>query len=300
MTGSVLAFDLGGTRLKAGVANPSSGRVEHFLTRQLPQDFDAALDTLLKTARELPRSDDAGTALCVPGLVDEGGIVVSLPGKFPGIEGFDLPGLMHGELGLECIVVNDAVAYGAGEAAFGAGRDFDRAVVVTIGTGVGVTVFDRGRPVGKGVFGGGILGGQIPISERAEGHVDTSGRPDTIEALCRAQRIVDYANEAGGSYSEVAGVYEDAIRGAPPAVAGLSNYRAHLTRALTALAHAHAPGVIIVGGGPLTKEAPILEGVEEVVNSRLFGSYRVRVTRAELGDTAALSGLARIFVHSSR
>lgn len=289
---NILAFDMGGTRLKAGVVSSEDGSVSAFDSVEVGGELERALSAVTEVGGSLiKKAACSGVGLSVPGLVDERGFVVSLPGKFEGIEGFDLASFLQREFGLEPVIVNDAVAYGSGEAAFGAGRDYRRVVVVTIGTGVGVTVLENGVPATDGVFGAGILGGQIPISEATEGPVDTSGRPDTIEALCRAERIVDYA---GNAFSGVPDVYEAYSRGDQAASEGISKYRVHLARALVALSHAHAPDAIVIGGGPMTPDGPLLEGVEQTVNSRLFGSYRVAIRRAELGDSAALAGLARI------
>jgi len=216
--------------------------------------------------------------------------VVSLPGKHAGIEGIDLPALLREALDVRtAVVVNDAVAYATGESVCGAGRGFDRVVVVTIGTGVGVTVIDDGEPVTRGVVGGGILGGFIPISERIDGPADSIGRPDTIEALCAARRIA----EACGTQS-VEDAYGAYARSEDRARAGVDAYRTHLARALTALASAHAPGCIVLGGGPMTPGNPVTPGIEAMVNERLFGSYRVAIRTAELADTAALVGLEHL------
>lgn len=288
---SVLAFDMGGTRLKGGVMS-DDGQPSMTIELEINGDFHLALSYIAGARTDLMRNETySRVALCVPGLVNEDGVVVSLPGKLEGIEGFDLRGFVRREFDLEAVVVNDAVAYGSGEAAFGAGRGFSNVVVVTIGTGVGVTVLKDGVPLTDGVFGAGILGGQIPISEAVSGPTDTSGHFDTIEALCRANRIVDYAS---GSFETVPDVFEAFTSGDSTAIAAIETYRGHLVRALVALAHAHAPEVIVVGGGPMGAGTPLLEGVEEKVNSRLFGTYRVKVRPAALPDIAALAGLARI------
>lgn len=286
---NILAFDLGGTRLKGGVVSAEDGSVSAFDSVEVGGDFELALGALTEMGRGLTKETACGgLGLCVPGLVDEDGVVESLPGKFQGIEGFDLSGFLRQEFDMNPVIVNDAVAYGSGEAAFGAGRNYRRVVVVTIGTGVGVTVLENGVPLTDGVFGAGILGGQIPISEATEGPADTSGQTDTIEAFCRADRI------SGDYFPTVLDAYKAYAGGDPEAVMAIETYRRHLTRALVALAHAHAPEVIVLGGGPMNAGTPLLDGVEANVNSRLFGSYRVATRLAELADSAALAGLARI------
>lgn len=297
--GRILAFDLGGTRLKAGAVNVADGNVESLRTEDVAGALEGALALLSDFGHAILKDKECvGAAMCVPGLVGEDGIIVSLPGKLDGIEGLDLPGFLESKFDLPAIVVNDAIAYGSGEAFYGAGKGFGRCVIVTIGTGVGVTVLEKARPMATGIFGGGILGGQIPISERTSGHADTSGQHDTIEALCCAARIVDYCNDEGGSYKSVPEVYEGFENNEIAALAGIKTYQNHLARALVALAHAHTPDVIVLGGGPMTKDNPILPGALEMTNARLFGTYRTTLAVAALGDSAALSGLARI--HSAK
>jgi glucokinase len=291
----LLAFDAGGTRLKAGVVAANDGTVRMSRVETIAGlDADGVLTSVARIGRELlAEADCNGVGLCVPGMVDRQR-VISLPGKLRGIVGYDLAEWLTTEFGVDPIVVNDAVAYGVGEACFGAGRGYRRAVVVTIGTGVGVAVIQDGRSMTAGAVGGGTFGGHLPISERTEGFTDSNGRPDTIEALCCARRIVDYTNEFGEDNESVEDVYEAHARGRTGARRGIERYRGHLTRGLVALAHAHAPGAIVLGGGAMTPGNPVTEGLREAVNERLFGSYEVDIEIARLGDLAGLCGLARI------
>lgn len=282
MQGPVLAFDLGGTRLKAGVVDgPRAARaVVGVGAWPVGETADSALEVLHEVGRKLAERRDLDcVALCVPGLVEEG-VVVSLPGKLPGLEGRDLAALMRKMFNVGAVVVNDALAYAWGVA--GAGRT----VAVTIGTGVGVGIVDDRVPLLAGRYDGGILGGQIPIADGAPDETDTSDRPGTIEALCRAQRIIDCANRAGGSFETVESVYGGG--------GDVAEYRGRLARALVALAHAHAPDAIVVGGGAMPADSPVFAGLESLVNKSLFGTYGVRVAPATAGEWAALIGLDRL------
>lgn len=270
-----VAVDLGGTRLKAGrMAHGESVPSDVFVIEH-GGDWRGGLQAVID------RFGDVGElALCVPGLVDQGR-VVALPGKLPGIEGADF----RAALGMPVLVTNDAVAYGVGEAVHGAGRGHQRVVVVTIGTGVGVAVVEDGAPLGRDPFGGGILGGQVPIASSERGPSDTSGRSGTFEALCRASSLA--ASVPGAK--DVHAAYELLRSGDERAAKGFDEYRTWLTRGLTALALAHAPSVIVVGGG--AAQAGLLDGVDEAIAPELWEGQRVEVRLGELGDTAALAGL---------
>lgn len=294
---SVLAFDVGGSRLKAGVVSLEDGAVSHVVVDGVGgAPAGTVLDAVARLGDGLLSSFECcGAGMCLPGLVDEQGTVVSLPGKLDGVVGVDLGGFFLRQFGLHVVVANDAVAFALGEAHHGAGTAFDRVVAMTIGTGVGVGVVDHGETLTTGLLGGGLLGGHIPIADRATGYVDSNGRPDTIEAFCCAQRLIDYAGEAGFVAATVDDVLSAAASGRSAALEAVERFRHHLTRAVVALAHAHTPDVVVIGGGVLTAFDSLLDGVGEEVNGRLFGSYRVAVCRSALGDAAALAGLAAVY-----
>jgi glucokinase len=295
-----LAFDVGGTRLKAGIVSATDGSVvASGVEETRGKGAQEVLAAVVRMGHDLSGGADLGpVGLCIPGLVAPEGKVLSLPGKLQGMVGRDLTTFLVSEFGGPAVVVNDAVAYGVGEATLGAGKGYARVVVMTIGSGVGVAVVQDQVPVTGGPLGGGILGGHLPISEKIDGPADSNGRPDTIEALCCAQRLIDYANESGARAGSTREVYEASALGRPEALRGIELYQEHLTRAVVALAHAHAPDAIVIGGGLMTADNPITGAIEDPVNKRLFGSYKVAVKTARLGDTAALCGLACL--HSRR
>ncbi|HVE93150.1 MAG TPA: ROK family protein [Actinomycetota bacterium] len=291
----VFAIDLGGTRCKSAVVEVPGWRTHDEWNWEVRGERTGpmALKVALERAEKMISSHGCtSAALCVPGLVDERGVIVSLPGKLEGIVGLDLPAEFESATGLRAIVLNDAVAYGVGETVAGAAKGAGSAVVVTIGTGVGVCVVRDGRPVGRGMLAGGILGGQIPVS--GSSFTDTSGRTGTIEADCLADRIVDQANLHGGTFATVVDVYRAAAEGDGVAVSGIDAYRRALARGLVALAHAHTPDVIVLGGGPMTRDNPVFTGLQELLDESLWPGYRAEVRSASLGDKAALIGLAHL------
>ena len=274
-----VAVDLGGTRLKAGRMSHGESVPSDRLTIEHEGDWRAGLRAAIDHF-----GDVAEIALCVPGVVD-GGRVTDLPGKLPGIESADL----ERELGLPVMTTNDAVAYGVGEAVHGAGRGHGRVVTVTLGTGVGVAVVEDGAPLGQGPLGGGILGGQLPLPDPGGGPegapTDTSGRTGTFEARCRASSLLEQVRAA----ADLPAAYALLRAGDPSAAQGFGTYRSWLSQGLVALALAHAPSAIVVGGGAAQPE--LFDGLEEAIAPHLWQGQKVSVRRAELGDSAALAGL---------
>lgn len=295
---AVVTVDMGGTRIKAArveLADNESAvpAVVEQRTVDAPSSLDPALGVLAPLLDELGR-DVVGVGLAVPGLVRSDGIIQALPGKYDGIVGFDLPAWLTEQTGAPAVVVNDAIGYGVGEAVWGSGRGAHRVLVMTIGTGVGVAVIEDGRPVSTGPLGGGISGGNVLISEEDGGHRDTADRSGTLEARCRAQRIVDYAREAGADVTDVPGVYELVSAGDSSARAGVERYSHWLARGVSALAVAHGVDRVVIGGGPAVKGAPWLDGLADQVRPRLWPSHELTIELSALGDSAAAFGMAHL------
>lgn len=302
---TIFAADLGGTNAKAatvtvlGEGEGATLLLGDVRTEPSGDTFDDAIAALAALRGQTGGAVD-GWALAVPGLVDGAGRVVALPGKLAGIVGADLAGRLTQSIGVEAgvrppVIVNDAIAFGVGEAVAGAGAGHGRVAVVTIGTGVGVAIVEDGEPVGEPPLGGGILGGQLPILDPV-GPVDTNGKSGTFEARCRAYRIVGETADAGGAFSSIPEVYDAYGRGEPAAVEGVSSYRRCLARGIVAVVHAHVPDVVVVGGGPAFSGAPIFDGLEDVVRADLWpGMPDVPVVPAGLGPAAPLAGLAHLW-----
>jgi len=276
------------------------GRVE-----PLPSQVTAGLDgpsvlqLLVTTVRDLASTRDIdAVGIATPGIVD-GGRVAVLPGKFPGLVGLDLVGEVREVAHKPVLLTNDAIAAGVGEATGGAGSGHHRVVVMTIGTGIGVAVVQGGQPVGDGPWGGGLMGGHMPIASPDDGPLDSNGGRGTIEALCAADRLMDAARTFGCDASDVPALLELWSGGDESAREAVASYRRSLEQALVALAHAHTPSVIVVGGGPVsTSNGWLLDGMTAAVGRRLWVGQQCSVVPAALGDAAALVGLASLTMGS--
>jgi len=284
--------------MKVGLV--TDGKVE-----QLPSpvtaglDGAAVVDLLVDTVREVQaRVSLDAVGVATPGIVDDGRVIV-LPGKFPGLVGLDVAGAVSEVAPVPVRVVNDAIAAGVGEATAGAGAGHARVVVMTIGTGIGVAVIEEGRPVSAGPWGGGLMGGHMPIASPDEGPFDSNGGRGTIEALCAAERLMDAARAAGSDAVDVPALLAQWAGGDDKARRAVASYRRFLEQALVAIAHAHTPSIIVVGGGPVSTASDwLLGGMTQAVRRRLWQDQQCAIVPAALGDAAALVGLAALAVEA--
>src|SRR5699024_8457816 len=143
--GPVLAADLGGTKITAGVVLGSGEvlavrtvatgamRGPEAILGDLPRKLrDAQAEALADGAAE-PVAVGVGTA----GLVDRAsGVITAATDAIPGLVGTAIGPRTQEELGLPTAVLNDVHAHGLGEAVAGARADRDSMLLVAVGTGI--------------------------------------------------------------------------------------------------------------------------------------------------------------------
>lgn len=147
MTGApTLAFDVGGSFVKAGLVDVRRGRLAgEVLRRATPADAapEAVMDLLAAMARELPSSGAVGLAFPA---VAKRGVACTAANIDKRWIGTDARGMLETRVGRAVAFLNDADAAGIAEMTLGAGRGRDGTVMVlTLGTGIGTAVFVDGR-----------------------------------------------------------------------------------------------------------------------------------------------------------
>jgi glucokinase len=300
---TVLACDLGGTRLKIGLvrdvqvvaqtvepANSKQG-----LAPQLPA-LKAAWLRLLKQ-QKLRLDDCSGVSVSFPSLIDTTtGRVLAAYGKFADAPALDLRAWARKELGLPLAVENDARMALIGEWRMGAGRGVDNLAMITLGTGLGTCAIIEGRVL-RGKHGqAGVLGGHLTV--RYGGRTCTCGNLGCAEAeastvflrdLILASREYDHSSMRNAATLDYRMIFEQAATGD----AGACALRDHSLRVWSTLAvnliHAYDPEMLILGGGIMGSADIILPAIKAYVRRHAHTPWgKVRVVPSELGDQAAL------------
>ena len=142
----ILAFDVGGSFVKAGLVNPASGAVVGSVLRRRTPAGSAPIEVielLASMARELPAAGPVGFAF--PAVIRRGRAWTAA-NVDPRWIGTDAQGLLSERIGRPVALLNDADAAGVAEMTLGAGRGLDGTVMVlTLGTGIGTAIFVDGR-----------------------------------------------------------------------------------------------------------------------------------------------------------
>jgi glucokinase len=281
----VIALDLGGTALKAGLVDPA-GETLRALQRpsRRREGPDAVVAGLLAAVDELrAAADPAAVGLVVPGIVDDAAGVAVWSANF-GWRDLPLRALLEERTGLPVAFGHDVRAGGLAEGALGAGRGVRDFLFLALGTGIaGAAVLD-GRPYAGGGYAGEI--GHVVVDPG--GRECGCGARGCLETLASARAI---AERYGGDAT--------AADVAARCAAGEARARAVWQEAIDALADALAmyvsllaPELIVVGGGLSAAGDQLLHPLDAALDARLTFHRRPRLRRAALGDQAGRLGAA--------
>lgn len=313
MTLSV-GIDIGGTKI-AGSAVTAEGEIKHTARRGTPaQDVDAITAAVVEIVGELTgRSSDDGdrvttVGVACAGFVDATGSTVLFA---PNLAWRDEPlrERLEQATGLPVLLENDANAAAWGEFRFGAAREADDMLLVTVGTGVGGGVVSDGHLL-RGAHGVAAEIGHIRVVP--DGHRCGCGNRGCLEQYASGSALVREARELvrGGSPHAAAlaarcdgdpeklqgrMVTDAAQQGDPAAVELLEDLGRWLGEGLASLAAVLDPAVIVVGGGVAGAGDLLLEPARAAFGRHLTGrGYRPAppLVPALLGNDAGVVGAA--------
>ncbi|MCX6401162.1 MAG: ROK family glucokinase [Propionibacteriales bacterium] len=211
--------------------------------------------------------------------------------------------------GLPVVVENDANAAAWGEFRYGAGRDVDDQLMVTVGTGVGGGIVTDGHLL-RGAHGVAAEIGHLCVVP--EGRVCGCGNHGCLEqygsgtALVRATREAveassllarDLLERAGGDPAAITGpMITDAARaGDQFAVEQLERLGHWLGHGIASLVAVLDPAVIVIGGGVSAAGDILVEPLRATFERELAGRGfrpRAEIRLAALGNRAGVIGAA--------
>ena len=309
-----VGVDFGGTSVKLALVN-AQGKIvarEQFVTAEASGQaawLDAVAGCIAKMLKAcgLKKSALAGVGVGVPGFVDfEKGFIHDLT-NVPGWTHVSLTAQMEKKLGLPALVDNDANMMAFGEIVFGGGKEFQTAVFITLGTGVGGGIVLNGQ-VYRGAYS---MAGELGhISIERNGAVSPQGRGG-LEQYIGNQRIIEHTVrllKAGHKSSLTKLCKGDYAQITPKLIAKAAHdgdkfslevfdYVADcLATALSSVTYLLQPEAFIIGGGVAGSGKILFEPLREHLAKRLSPHFfkRIKVLPAKLGNDAGAVGCAAL------
>lgn len=308
--GPCLAFDLGGTWLRAALAAPD-GLLLRKERRPTPREGPAAVLASMVALAEAVDPGQAATAVGVaaPGPLDPAaGRILRMP-NLPGWVDVPLAALLAEALGCPVRLQNDASLAALAEGRQGAGQGADPLLYLTLSTGIGGGILVGGRLLeGRNGLAGEL--GHILLETREDGPSCGLGHGTCLEAQASGSALARRAMEAlaagelpsdsplaalAGRGDVDAGLLAEAARqGDAWSRAQWAGMGQALARGLAGLICVLDPARIVLGGGLMSARDLWEPALRASLPRHVIAPAQadIPIVEAALGDDAGLVGAA--------
>jgi glucokinase len=304
---NAIGVDVGGTKIAAAVVTSEGKTLNEvrYPTQAVPPH--RLIETIARAVTEVKDGFEVG-GVCVaaPGLILAAENKVVFAPNLHEIEDIRLDEEIGSRIGLSVTVENDANAAAWGEFRFGAAKDVEHLVLITLGTGVGGGVITHGVLL-RGAQGAGGELGHVTIDPT--GPRCGCGNYGCLEALASGTAIERRAREVASDRPDSAlgqlaierhVLGEDVTRlaqeGDEAAVTVLEETGVWLGIGLADFVNIFNPEVIAVGGGASRAGELILGPARKEVQLRARSPSRdlVEIQEASLGPASGVLGAAAL------
>jgi glucokinase len=304
-----IGIDVGGTKISGGVVDAAGTVIDEARRVSPATDADQIVQTIVDLVTELRAAHPVvGVGVAAAGYIDKQRATVLFA---PNLAWRHVPlrARLEAELTLPVVIENDANAAAWGEFRFGAAKDVDDLLLVTVGTGIGGGVVLDGQLM-RGGFGVAAEIGHLRVVPG--GRPCGCGNLGCLESYASGSALVrqtrerlaagtllgrDLLDRAGGDLETLTGpMITDAARdGDAFAVEQLADVGRWLGEGIGSLVAVLDPEMVAIGGGVSGAGDLLLDPLRSAFGSQLTGrGYRpvADVRLAELGNGAGLLGAA--------
>jgi glucokinase len=310
-----IGIDVGGTKVLGGVVD-SDGKILATARKDTPQQGGKALTQVIaETALELMSQHEVtSVGVSAAGFVSANRTTILATPNIANWNGVNLVEELTALIGLPIVIENDANAAAWGEAKFGAGRNQQHMMMLTVGTGIGGGIVIDGK-LHRGAFGIAAEIGHMRVVP--EGHLCGCGARGCFEQYASGNALIRHAREAisaspdmarnllsrgDGTVAGLTGVAitEAARDGDTVALAAFNTTGQWLGAGIASLSVLLNPSYVVIGGGVIEAGEILLKPTREALERTMpFAGKHPFPTliAAELGNDAGLVGvsdLARI------
>ncbi|WP_019630002.1 ROK family protein [Actinomadura atramentaria] len=305
-SGHVLALDVGGTKLAAGLVDESGG-VVRALRAATPagryveaEDLWRALTELLDAAAGDAEVTGVGVGCGGPMIWPDGEVS---PLNIPAWRRFPLRArLAERYAGLPVRLHNDAVCVAVAEHWRGAARGHRNVLGMVVSTGVGGGLILDDRLVNGSSGNAGHVG---HVTVDPDGPPCACGGRGCLEAVARGPALVAWAQAHGwrtGADATGVDLAADARRGDPTALRAFHRAGTALGTAIASVTHVCDLDVVALGGGIAEAGPPLFGPLRDALRARARMPFaaRVQVGRTAFGAASGLIGAAALVLAGDR
>lgn len=286
-----LGIDVGGTKIAAAVVE--EGRI--LAKEQIPTpQFGSAsvLEALEMVSRQLLSTYSVeAVGIGLPGPIDFMQGAVRFCANIVGIDNAPLAPLLQQRLGIKVVLENDANAAGFAEHKYGAAKNLDSSIFITISTGIGGGLYYkddiiRGRNGTAGEIG--------HITVMPHGPMCGCGQLGCWESFASGKAIAKEASFSYGQTLTTQEIFERAKAGERKAVTVIDNAAYFTGIGLCNLQKIFDPDAFVIGGGLSQVGSFYFDRVQAYADRFNAGFPKVNIKLVELGTDAGVIGAAAV------
>jgi glucokinase len=304
----VIGLDIGGTKIDAGVIEPSGRILKKIrILTNVHEGLDAVVQRIYDAIEKVTdgiKTNIHGIGIGAPGQVDvKNGVVLFAPNL--GWKNVNLKKIIYERYNLPVEIENDANCGALAEAKLGAGLGANSLVWITVGTGIGGGIIIDGNLIQGAGFAGGEIG---HMTMKKNGPVCGCGNKGCLETLAAGPAIIHQIRKKIIDKTQTVilkmidndlnkitvGITANAAdMGDSLSLKILSRAGEYLGIGVTNLANILNPEVIILGGGVMEAAGHhLLKIIKDTVQSRALSQAKnnLRIELARLGNDAGLIG----------
>lgn len=309
-----IGVDLGGTNIKSGIVQTSSGKV--IFKKTLPtqtslgktviiSNIKRSIDGLMEYAGKKGMKIDSAGLGC-PGTVDiQTGKIMGMVPNLPQLKNVNIKEELKKEFSLPIYVDNDANLMGLAEHRFGAARGFSNCLFLTLGTGIGGGIILDGK-IFRGSKCAGAEFGHTSI--KYDGRKCRCGNIGCVESYAAAPAIGEKTKRLlrknkksllikwlKGDLRKLSNklIFEAFKKGDRLAAQVVQEVSVYLGTAIASAVNLLNPEVVVIGGGVGQAGQRFVKIIEQQVKKRVNPSAAdFKMRNAHLGNDAGFIGAA--------
>jgi glucokinase len=311
-----IGVDLGGTNIKLGIVSEQGKIIKKTSVETKaeggPDSVAAQIIYGINILLHKNKIKINGIGIGSPGIVSYKKGTVENPPNFPGWKKVNLGKIIKKEFNIDVHLLNDANAAAMGEMIFGAGKNLDSFIMITLGTGVGGGIIFK-RKLFHGEQGGAGEVGHVTIDYKGE--KCNCGSYGCIETYAGNGYLIRRVKEELKNYPD-SKIWElisknpdnltpkiidmAAVQGDEFAMSVIIDLGHHLGAAFSSVCNLLNISTFIIGGGVAGFGEPLFKTIKETMTQRVLTSLRptVKVIPAKLKNDAGIKGASSLVFYN--
>lgn len=240
-----VGVDLGGTNMRAGRIVGDTLETQYSApTPKGAKDQEETMEALIGVIRSVWNEDVKAIGIGVPGVVDrKNGIIYDVV-NIPHWDVVPIKEILEKRFSVPVYVDNDANCFALGERIFGEGRHFENFVGLTLGTGLGGGIIQKGKLLSDANCGSGEFG-MIPYKD------------NVLEYYCSGSFFMNIHGINGKE------MHERAMRGEADALEAYRELGRYVAVAIKMVVLTVDPEMVVFGGSVAASHALFEDSMRE-------------------------------------